>query len=57
MSKARRSAVNTFEGVEIGSGFTGGIDDLHLYARALSNAEIATLAGRSGSPNVPVECL
>jgi len=47
MSKARRSAVNTFEGVEIGS----------FYARALSNAEIATLAGRSGSPNVPVECL
>jgi hypothetical protein len=34
-------------GTAIASNYRGGIDDVHVYARTLSQAEICTLAGRS----------
>ncbi|MEO6775432.1 MAG: LamG-like jellyroll fold domain-containing protein [Kofleriaceae bacterium] len=40
-------------GTDLGTGLIGAIDDVHVYARSLSSAEIATLAGTTPGLDVP----
>lgn len=42
------------EGIKLGVGFTGGIDDVHIYARTLGSNEIATHAG--ATPRADAVC-
>ena len=42
------------DGSNVGYALVGGVDDVHVYARSLSDAEIATLAGTT--PGVAVPC-
>ncbi|HET9987358.1 MAG TPA: LamG-like jellyroll fold domain-containing protein [Kofleriaceae bacterium] len=39
-------------GTNIGYNLVGGVDDVHVYARSLTDAEIATLAGATPGPAV-----
>jgi hypothetical protein len=45
------SGANT-EGIDIGYELVGAVDDVHVYARALADPEIATLAGTTPGPMV-----
>jgi hypothetical protein len=41
-------------GTNVGYNLVGGVDDVHVYARSLTDAEIATLAG--ATPGAAVQC-
>ncbi|MEP6863628.1 MAG: LamG domain-containing protein [Deltaproteobacteria bacterium] len=46
---------NNTQGSNIGYALVGGVDDVHVYARSLTDADIATLAGTT--PGMPVPCM
>jgi len=43
------------DGSNIGYALVGGVDDVHVYARSLTDADIATLAGTT--PGTPAPCV
>jgi hypothetical protein len=52
ISGAIDSNANT-DGTNIGYALVGGVDDVHVYARSLSDADIATLAATTPGPPAP----
>jgi hypothetical protein len=47
---------NNTHGTNFGTDFTGGLDDIHIYATALDGDAIAALAGTTPQPALPGFC-